>query len=282
MGTISNEVPLTEGELKNFLLKVQTGENGQRANKQHIVKSMLAHIGSTDSELRDKLIYGTFCKMILEGKLEEEQLIDLFETSLGDAFLFKGIGEEEADTVFTRSFTSLLIALILYKDGEDDFLSASLVEMAKERLLEYLQAERDLRGFVPGKGWAHSIAHAADAIDELVKNKKARKKWFPDLLNVLWDKMLVSESIYTRQEEERVVVPIVAMLQTGLEQNEVAKLLNSTPGKIKSSREILGEEHYWNLVANAKNFLKSLYIKTDSIPEKIVLRDAILKSYEEI
>lgn len=282
MRAISNEVPLTEGELKTFLLKVQAGESEQGANKQRILKSMLAHIGSTDSELRDKLIYSSFCKMILEGKLEEEQLIDLFETSMSDSFLFKGIGEQGADTVFTRSFTSLLIALILYKDGDDDFLSVSMVETARERLLEYIQAERDLRGFVPGKGWAHSLAHAADAIDELVKNKKVGSACFPVILNVLWDKMLVSESVYTRQEEERVVVPIVAMLHRGLDRNEVAKLLDSTPGKIKSSREILGEEHYWNLVANSKNFLKSLYIKTDAVPELGDLRAELLACYEQI
>ncbi|CEG26153.1 Hypothetical protein BN1002_00994 [Bacillus sp. B-jedd] len=280
--TFLNEILFTEEELKTVLLKVKAGASVVGEQKQHIVKSMLAHIGSADSVLRDKLIYGSFCKMILEGQLEEEQLINLFESSLSESYLFKGIGEKGTDTVFTRSFTSLLIALILYKDGEDDILPASMVETAKERLLEYIQAERDLRGFVPGKGWAHSIAHAADAIDELVKNQKVGSEDFSGLLQVLWDKMLVSESVYIRQEEERVVVPIVAMLQRGLDQNEVVALLKNTPEKIKISREVLGEEHYWNLVANAKNFLKSLYIKSGTVPVMSALREPILKSYDKI
>ena len=35
-----------------------------------------------------------------------------------------------------------------------------------DRLATWLLRERDLRGFVPGKGWAHAVAHGADALGD--------------------------------------------------------------------------------------------------------------------
>ena len=34
----------------------------------------------------------------------------------------------------------------------------------------WLLRERDLRGFVPGKGWAHAVAHGADALGTLARS----------------------------------------------------------------------------------------------------------------
>ena len=36
-----------------------------------------------------------------------------------------------------------------------------------DRIATWYVRERDLRGFVPGKGWAHAVAHGADALGAL-------------------------------------------------------------------------------------------------------------------
>ena len=36
-----------------------------------------------------------------------------------------------------------------------------------DAIATWLLRERDLRGFVPGKGWAHAVAHGADALGAL-------------------------------------------------------------------------------------------------------------------
>ena len=111
---------------------------------------MLVHIGSPDSQLRDNMIYQTFCQLILETKIDDQLLGEILELCVSDQFLFKGIGEKDTDSVFTRSFTSLLIALILYQDNRNDFLTEAKVNEIKDKLISYVNLEKDVRGYVKG------------------------------------------------------------------------------------------------------------------------------------
>jgi len=144
---------LKENELKEILANISSGnKTWQQEDQTQLVQSMMLHIGSLDSELRDNLIYGSFYELIREKNLLEHSLLtELLEECLNN-LLCKGIEERESDLVFTRTFTSLLIALILYRDNEDDFLSEHKINECKDRLLAYLSAETDVRGYVPVKG----------------------------------------------------------------------------------------------------------------------------------
>ena len=42
--------------------------------------------------------------------------------------------------------------------------------------MSWLVRERDLRGYVPGKGWAHAMAHGADAIGVLAQSPHGRPR----------------------------------------------------------------------------------------------------------
>ncbi|WP_070119552.1 DUF2785 domain-containing protein [Bacillus marinisedimentorum] len=279
---MSSEIGLDhieEHELKSILHKMKSGATalGGEVGKDVLVQAMMKHIGSTDSELRDRLIYSSFYYFIIEdNQLEHELLDELLDHCLSD-LLFKGIGENGTDTVFTRAFTTLLIALILGRDNEDDFLSEQTVHTVKEKLIRYMNAEKDLRGFVPEKGWAHSIAHAADAFDELAKNPKLGRKSYPDLLKPLWNKIFVSTSVYVHEEDERIITPIITMMENGLETKEVVTLLQQMPEELSIQKEQLEEENYWILVFNCKTFLKSFYIKAGSIPKLRPLQKSIEK-----
>src|SRR5690606_25457118 len=116
-----------------------------------------------------------------------------------------------------RSFTTLLIALVLYSDNESPFLTADAVDEVKRKMVDYMEAEKDLRGFVAGKGWAHSIAHAADVFDELAKSRYADQKMYAELLDALWKKALVPDSVYIHDEEERILIPILEMVKRGMD-----------------------------------------------------------------
>ncbi|MCR8848457.1 DUF2785 domain-containing protein [Rossellomorea sp. SC111] len=272
----STELVMEEHELKKYLQEYKSGQKSWDVeNHVGLVKSMMHFIGSTDSELRDKLIYNTFFHLTLDNQLEHDLLSDLLDYSLSDDMLFKGIGENGTDTVFTRAFSSLVIAVILYKDNEDDFLPRDAVYKTKDHLINYINSENDLRGFVPVKGWAHSIAHVADAFDELILNKKIEQKDYIDMLPPLWEKILVSESVYVHGEDERMVTPILAMLEKGLDLVEIEHLLKGVPAELKRRKEQMNEENYWFLEANCKTFLKSLYVKISSHEDLISLRRSI-------
>jgi hypothetical protein len=272
----STELIMEEQELKKYLQEYKSGQRSWDV-KNHVglVKSMMHFIGTTDSELRDKLIYSTFCQLALDNHLEHELLSDLLDYCLSDDMLFKGIGEDGTDTVFTRAFTSLVIAVILYKDNEDDFLPKNAVYKTKDHLIDYINSENDLRGFVPGKGWAHSVAHVADAFDELILNNKIEQKDLLDMLRPLWEKILVSDSVYVHGEDERMVTPILAMLEKGMDVGEIEQLLKGVPAELKRRKEHVKEEKYWFLETNCKTFLKSFYIKISSRDDLISLNKNI-------
>ena len=54
--------------------------------------------------------------------------------------------------------------------------------------------ERDTRGYVPGKGWAHAVAHGADAIGVLADSPHLAAAELTVLLDVLADRLLAPDT----------------------------------------------------------------------------------------
>lgn len=126
-------------QLKTILREWQN-EKGDLDNLEEVIKEMLINIGSVDGELRDSLIYSTFYQLIENNKLSDSLMVKILEICLSEEYLFKGIGEQDTDTVFTRSFSSLVIALIVEKDKTKEFLDKQqLEEVYKKRQHTYNQ-----------------------------------------------------------------------------------------------------------------------------------------------
>jgi Protein of unknown function (DUF2785) len=266
---------MTENEIKKILTELNYEEKRwSEVNTLSIVTSMIQYIGTTDSELRE-IIYSSFYQLIINHNHLEAVLLEELLTICLDDLLFKGIGERGTDTVFTRAFTSLLLALILHRDNQDDFLSHVTIYKVKEKLMMYLNKEEDLRGYVPDKGWAHSIAHVADAVDELVKSPKINPEQYLEILSSLWDKIFVSSSVYLHGEDERVLTPIIQMLNNGLDVQEIEKLLHNLPIKLTAQKNQLEYEKYLLVRCNSKFFLKSFYIKLNRNGKLVSLQSSV-------
>jgi len=275
---ILHEKLLSEVDLKRELQAFLNDSNAwQQADQQILIQSMLAHIGSVDSELRDGLIYGSFYTMILEQNLLDYAILsDTLDYCL-TVLLCEGIGEDNSDSVFTRTFTLLLIALILAKDNEADFIEVHKIDELTNRFSTYLLTEKDVRGYIPVKGWAHSVAHASDAVDELVKSPKFKKSSFMDILRPLWNMMLQTNYAFIHDEDERLLVPIFTMLKQGLQQQEVIALLNETMVTLAAQKEQLDVQHYRIVRFNWKTLLKSFYIQTADSPQYTALHQSVVE-----
>ena len=179
-----------------------------------LLQQMLTHIGSTDAELRDHLIYRTFITLLSDNLLQSHQLQFLFDTATSDEFLYSLIGEEHTDSVFTRSFSALLVAGILAKDAELLVLEDKGLDVFFKKIGRYLLLEKDTRGQVEGKGWAHSIAHGADLATATIKHPKFDLQYAPSVLHAL--KLTTWKGVvYVNDEEERLVNIIEALLNRG-------------------------------------------------------------------
>jgi Protein of unknown function (DUF2785) len=178
------------------------------------IKEIIDILGSTDAELRDNLGYGVLNHWLLKKNfLIEEQLEILLDKALSEDMLFYRIGKSGTDSVFLRSFSSLLIALILIRDNRNKFLSREKYEQMIERICSYCDLEKDYRGHIEGKGWAHAPAHIADVIDECMKNSYTGL----NECSKLWNALLVlsegASEVFEAEEDERISLAAVTMIE---------------------------------------------------------------------
>ena len=144
-------------------------------------------LGSTSPEVRDGTAYPALATWIDRG------VYDDLLTGLGDGMvtgLAVGQGESGTDTVFRRSFSALVLAECLERDNDQHLLPAAKVMEWGDRIATWFLTEADTRGFVPGKGWAHAIAHGADTIGALGESPHLAGPEHGVMLDVLAERLL--------------------------------------------------------------------------------------------
>src|SRR5579871_1612805 len=123
------------------------------------LEALLQNFDTTDVELRDELTYMILAHAVIDqetaDRLTAEQRESLLLTCIDDAHIFYSIGEAGTDSVFMRSFSLLIIAALLYTDTRLQQISEEATRETHTALLRYAREERDWRGYIKGKGWAH-------------------------------------------------------------------------------------------------------------------------------
>jgi hypothetical protein len=268
-------------ELKQRLVNIK--ENSVDLTTEEISELsnvMLNFIGSTDSELRDGLIYSFFSTWIREKRFSEEKLSDILLICLDNNHLFLGLGEVDTDTVFTRSFAILIIATIIYyHNHESSFLTVEELKNASKRVLTYAIKEQDLRGFVTGKGWAHSVAHMADCLDEIAQCSLLGREQLEQILTIIQTKMKNKQLIFAFGEDERMVTPALSVIKRNiLREEEIIQWLERF---VELEISFNFPNDYWYIV-NIKLFLRSFYFRTLNAPSLRWVNQPISKLLEEI
>ena len=252
---------MMESDLKKELQSVRA----QAYNSSHeevlaLLPAMLEQIGSLDAELRDDLIYSTFVNWIYDQRLfSPERLHAIVYIVLDEQHMFYRMGEKEDDGVFTRAFSVLLLPLLLGVHRDNPYLSLQELNEVKTELIRFLRQEQDKRGFVKDKGWAHAIAHAADAVDELALCTEMGKVELLEMLAVIRGVICDSSMSYTHGEEERLVSAVISILQRGiLKPAEVCEWVNSFTAPVLAV-QVLPDKLL--IRANGRNFLQSLFFR---------------------
>ena len=221
---------------------------------------MLMQIGNPDSYLRDELIYQSFGKMIFSYQLDANELDNLLFQLKQDNYLFHGIGESGTDSVFKRSFSVLVIAAIIEYDNVKPQMDKSIVQDTVKKVVEYMIAEKDTRGFIEGKGWAHTIAHGADALEALAKHPKISHKGITKILIAI-EHSLLRPVDYLDEEEERLamIIPSLLMMQDTEKEIQlwIGKMKGLVETRLEENKGLIGAYHTQRTV---KNFFKSVYL----------------------
>lgn len=250
--------------------KAKFKEDLQRLEKEHyrlregerhqdFVTQMLQYIGDPDPELRDELIYSTFYYWIHpQGLIMEAELPGLLAILMDDQHLFYHIGSEGDESVFIRAFSILPIALILQRHRKQPFLEQAEFLHLKQSLLRYYREEKDLRGYVAEGGWAHSVAHGADALDALALCPESDDAVQREILGVIQGKLQNGRDIFGEEEDERIATIVDTMIGNAL--LPAAEIAGWLAGLAEYGSSPRSRSQRIDRI-NCKNFVRSLYFR---------------------
>jgi Protein of unknown function (DUF2785) len=231
------------------------------------LRALLQNFATTDAELRDELTYMILAHAIIDqetaGRLPAEQRETLLLTCIDDEHLFYHIGDAGSDSVFMRSFSLLIIAALLYTDAQLQQISEEATRKAQTALLRYAREERDWRGYIKGKGWAHSVAHLSDALDEIAQNRYLSQADRESVMQTLTYLATLPEPL-CYEEDDRIsfaAYRLIAadMVEDAFLETWVESLFITRTEEVPGLTE--QDVTRWIRAANAKNFLRSLYFR---------------------
>ena len=230
-------------------------------------------LGDPDPRRRDEIAYDVLSTWIGEGVYD-----DLLE-GLGDGMatgLRVGIGERETDTVFRRSFSALVLAECVARDNEAHLLPPEALLRWGDNTAGWLVRERDLRGFVPGKGWAHAVAHGADVLTALAGAESLGRLELTVLLDVIGDRLLAPTSYRLVHGEvdrlARATMTILRRNTVGLDVLEpwVARLAAASVPSFE------GKGDPFLVAGNVQDYLRALHLQVALAPDQPACRADLL------
>ncbi|MFC2078918.1 DUF2785 domain-containing protein [Candidatus Bipolaricaulota bacterium] len=245
------------------------------ANLDDLTSQLTANLGSTDAYARENSLE-VLWQWGQSGQFDDVQLLRIGQAMADN--LSVGLGESETDTVFLRSFSALVLAMVLLVDqrfdfgqieGRSPFLSKEMVLDWCECALSCLEREQDYRGSVAGSGWAHAIAHLADVLSDFAPSKHLGAEHLERLLHVIAGKLGESTACVLQfDEDNRLVQTIMSVLRR--EELSLPTLqewlqrLSQTPdgghwGDVYGLEAC--DERANNARLNTRSFLRSLYFQ---------------------
>lgn len=216
-------------------------------------------LGDTDPETRDGTAFPTLAAWIGRG------VYDDLLAGLGDgmaAGLGVGLGERDTDSVFRRSFSVLILDCCLTRDNQRPLVASTKVLEWGDRAMTWLVRERDVRGFVPGKGWAHTIAHGADILGTLAESPHVAAPELSVILDVIADRLLLPvDGLFSHGEPDRLAVATIRVLRRNVLSIDTIEpwvsRLAAAAGRMSSAD---GQDPFL-AGGNAQAFLRALHLQ---------------------
>jgi hypothetical protein len=231
-------------------------------------------LGDTDPETRDGTAYPTLATWVDRG------VYDDLLVGLGDgmaAGLGVGLGERDTDSVFRRSFSALILGECIARDNERPLVAGGKVLEWGDRVATWLLRERDLRGFVPGKGWAHAVAHGADALGTLARSPHVGANELTVVLDVIADRVLLPvDRLFTNGEPDRLAAATMEVLRRNRLPQKVVEpwIARILAGATLKSTYSDRDPHLAG--GNAESFLRALHLQLALGPHPPEVRSDLL------
>lgn len=216
-------------------------------------------LGDPDPALRDGTAYPTLTTWIARG------VYDDLLSGLGDGMalgLLAGVGEPHSDSVFRRSFSARVLGDCIARDNSHTLLPADKVLEWGDRLATWLLRERDLRGFVSGKGRAQAVCHGAEALATLARSQHLGTPELTVLLDVVADRLLLPvDRLFCSGEADHLARATMAVLRRDLVPLRVLEPWVARLAAAAGTMSSYDDRDPHLVGGNAEAFLRALYLQ---------------------
>lgn len=231
-------------------------------------------LGDPDPATRDGTAYPTLTAWLDRG------VYDDLLAGLGDGMamgLSVGLGESGTDTVFRRSFSALVLGECIGRDNRRPLLPGGKILDWGDRLASWLLRERDLRGYVPGKGWAHAVAHGADTLAILAASPHLATPELTVILDVVADRVLQPvDRLFSTGEPDRLAFATMAVLRRNVVPLRVLEPWIARLAAAAGTRTSYEQGDPYLVSGNAEAFLRALNLQLSLAAHPPQLRSDLL------
>ena len=214
-------------------------------------------LGSPDPAVRDGIACPAMATWIERGVYDDliSGLGDGMATGLG-----VGLGERDTDTVFRRSCSALLLGEVIGRDNAARLAPPAKVLEWADRIVTWYLRERDLRGYVPGRGRAHAVAHGADAIGVLARSPHVGTPELIVLLDVIADRVISADVVLHAGEPDRMAMAVMEVLRRD---DVPLRVIEPWIARLAGSAGSTADVDPYLATANPQALLRALYLQVE-------------------
>ncbi len=259
-------------------LKASQFEIADNLAREQFAQDVVACLASPDPELRDGIAFEALSHMLRADQLGTDVRALIAQDLLARLNAEPG---PSPDPGFERPFAALALSEIVRADMIAAYLPPELRDAIADAAVAYMRAIDDYRGFDEGEGWRHGVAHAADLLMQLVRNKSVVGT---ERLVAIRDAVAAQLSppghSYIYGEPERLMRPIIMLAQRGTfnEGEWVAWFEGiSAPAPFASWEEVFGSQAGLAKLHNLRAFLYAVWINarlSESTDDDVLLAGA--------
>lgn len=233
----------------------------------------LENIGHPEAEIRDDLVYASFCHALLDGLVSKSDFRWLADQVTQRHLLFFHMDKTGLATL-TRSFTALLMALLIGLDGDKQsaYCDALSIEQRQDffrQSTDYLKEETDNTGWSDDYGWVHAFAHGAEFL-LYASHHPDFSESYEEVWEVTTSILKKQPAIFTANEEKRLATVISQLiLQEKITQQDLLIWLSKTNFPDTKAKDYLRWINYQNFLMTIYLDLNQGHILEQNLKEKI-------------
>jgi len=191
-------------------LKAQQWKLDDADRRRQLAFELLPCLASPDPQLRDDFAFEA-----LQSWLRGGALTTATSKELGDKLL-AALSAPDPDGV-GRPFAMLALAEVIRDDRLRGVWTTAERDAVLTRVADTLRAINDYRGFEPGIGWRHGVAHASDALMQFALNGTLTREQLDRILAAVASQVMpASGHAYIHGESERLARPVLFVGRRGL------------------------------------------------------------------